>query len=84
MGLKDADILELTDRYTFLIKKYGELALELAPKLEKFGKYKKELQLITLEFVERGVNIKDPESLKNLLKEEIDKRGIDIDGEKTT
>ena len=76
MSIEDADTLELVDRYNYLIKKYGELALELVPMLDKFGKYKKELQLLTVEFVNRGVNTKDPESLTKLVKDELEKRGL--------
>ncbi len=74
MSLEDASIVDLTERYNYLIQKYASLALELAPKLEKFGKYKKELQLLSVEFVNRGVNVQDPESLTNLVAEELEKR----------
>lgn len=74
MSLKDADIIELTERYNFLIQKYVDLAVELAPKLEKFGKHKRELQLLSVEFVERGVDVKDPGSLTNLVADELRKR----------
>lgn len=81
MSLEDADIIELTERYNFLIQKYVDLAVELAPKLEKFGKYKRELQLLSVEFVRRGVDVRDPESLTNLVAEELKKReGKQADG----
>lgn len=72
--IKDADTSELVDRYNYLVEKYVELATELATKLEKFGKYKKELQVITAEFVDRGFDYKDSESLTKLIEEEIKKR----------
>lgn len=74
MSLKEVDTLELVDRYNSLIKKYAELALEIAPKLEKFGKYKQELELLSVEFVQRGVQIQDPEGLKRLVEQELEKR----------
>ena len=76
MSLEHVDTLELLDRYNFLIKKYGELALEIAPLLDKFGKYTRELQLITVEFSNRGVKADDPESLTKLVQEELEKRGL--------
>ena len=80
MSLEDTDILELQDRYFYLIPLYVQLAMELAPKIEKFGKYRKELQLLTAEFVRRGVSTSDPEGLTKLVEEELTKRK-QIDGE---
>jgi hypothetical protein len=74
MSLKDVDILEILDRYNFVAENYVKLAIELAPMLEKFGKYKKELELLTVEFVEREVVIKDRDDLEDLIKKEIEKR----------
>lgn len=73
-SLENADTLELLDRYKFLIKKYSELALELSVKLDKFGKYRNELQLLTVEFSKRGVTAEDPESLKKIIEQELEKR----------
>ena len=72
--LQSTDTLELVDRYNNLIKKYVELSIELAPKIEKFGKYRNELQILSMEFVRRGFKVDEPESLKKLLEEEIKKR----------
>ena len=72
--LQSTDTLELVDRYNNLIKKYVELSIELAPKIEKFGKYRNELQILSMEFVRRGFKVDEPESLKTLLEEEIKKR----------
>jgi len=72
--LQNTDTLELVDRYNNLIKKYVELSIELAPKIEKFGKYRNELQILSMEFVRRGFKVDEPESLKKLLEEEIKKR----------
>lgn len=68
MALKDTDTLELLDRFDYLVRKYVPLAAELAPKIEKFGKYRRELQLIVVELQERGVQPKDHEDLKALIK----------------
>jgi hypothetical protein len=74
MSLEDTDILELVDRYNWLVQKYAPLALELAPKLEEFGRYKQELQMLTTEFARRGYTPEDPESLTKLIEEAIKKR----------
>lgn len=74
MSLEDFDILELQDRYLYLMTEYVNLARELAPKLDKFGKYRKELQLLTVEFSRRGVTVEDPDSLKKLIEAELEKR----------
>ena len=79
MSLKGADILELKDRYDWLVQKYVALAVELAPKFEEFGRYRKELQLLTVEFVDRGYENKDPHSLTKLVEEEIQKRETKVD-----
>jgi hypothetical protein len=79
MSLKDTDTLELLDRYGFVAEKYVKLAIELAPKLEKFGKYRKELQVLTAEFVERDLKIEGTEDLESLIKEEIGKRSEQVD-----
>ena len=81
MSLESADVLELMDRYTFLIHEYVKIAEELAGKLEKFGKYKQELQALSVEFVRRGVKPQDPQSLKKIIEDEILKRGIKTDGQ---
>jgi len=81
MSLDGADILELKDRYYYLMTKYVELAKELAPKLDKFGKYRKELQLLSVEFIKRGVSLEDPDGLKKLIEEELEKRKQMTDGE---
>ena len=70
MSLEDADTFELKDRYDFLIQKYVLLAKDLVPMLDKFGKYRQELQLISVEFQKRGVNVEDPQSLVELLEGE--------------
>lgn len=73
-AFKDVDILELTDRYNFLIKKYSTLAVDLANMLEKFGKYRKELQALTVEFVNRGIQVDKREDLEQLIHNELEKR----------
>ncbi len=70
------DTVDLLDRYTNLIEKYVIIAQELAPKLEKFGKYRQELQEITVEFLARGVTPEDPEKLVKMVEEDLKKRGL--------
>jgi hypothetical protein len=79
MSLKDSDTYELLDRFSYLLNLYAPLASELAEKLDKFGKYRKELQLIVVELKERGVDTQEPEELRSLIEEAIKKR----DGETT-
>lgn len=72
--IENADIVELEERYKFLLQKYAELATELASKMDKFGKYRQELLVLTNEFSRRGVKIDDPEGLKKFIEEELLKR----------
>jgi len=74
MSLKDTDTSELKDRYNYLIDKYVDLASDLAKKIDKFGKYRRELQLITSEFVERGVDVEGTDSLVEGIAKEIEER----------
>lgn len=67
MGLKETDTLELLDRFDYLVRRYVPLAAELAPKIEKFGKYRKELQLIVVELKERGVQPQNHEDLQTII-----------------
>jgi len=69
--LSSVDILELVDRYQFLLKEYIKLTSELIPVMDKFGKVRKELQLIVLELKERGKDIEDPEELKSFFEEKL-------------
>ena len=68
------DSQTLLERYYMVMKQYCELAQELAPKLEKFGKQRQELQELTVEFANRGVKPDDSQSLSNLIMQEIQKR----------
>ena len=70
----DIEIGEILARYNILISKYTQLALEIAPLLEKFGKYKEEIQLITAEFVKRKFIPEDPQQLMDKITEELEKR----------
>jgi hypothetical protein len=80
-NLENSDILELVDRYNYLIKQYVELSVEVAAKLDKFGKYRNELQILSTEFVRRGFKIEDPESLNALVASELAKRSQKGNGE---
>lgn len=73
---ESVDTVDLLDRYRDLIERYVKIAQELAPKLEKFGKYRQELQQITVEFVNRGISAQDPESLIKIVEEELRKREV--------
>lgn len=68
---------ELLQRYNSLISKYVDLAKDLAPKLEKFGKYREELQFITAQFQERGFDPQVPDSLTKMIEEELKNRATD-------
>jgi hypothetical protein len=72
--MSDLDLLDLIDRYSFLSTKYGTLALELAPKLEQFNKYRKELQFLVEQIEKKGVKPQDSEGIKKIIQEELDKR----------
>jgi hypothetical protein len=72
--MSDLDLLELIDRYTHISTKYGSLALEIAPKLEQFNKYRKELQYLVEQIEKKGVKPQDSEAVKKMLEEELEKR----------
>ena len=55
------DTLELVDRYRKLVKEYVILAPELAKSLERFGRLRNELQLLTIELKNRGVDLEKVE-----------------------
>ena len=60
------DSAELIDRYRMLIVDYQRLSVELAQYLEKYGKIRKELQILVDEFNKRKINIETIEiSIKN-------------------
>ena len=67
MSLEEAHVHELTQRFDSILEKYVKLSVDIAPKLEQFGKYKRELQVLSKEFERRGVKFQDPESLKRML-----------------
>jgi hypothetical protein len=73
------DTADLLNRYNSLIEKYVKIAKEIAPQLEKFGKYRQELQEITVELINRGVTPQDPDSLIKVMQEELEKRDIKED-----
>jgi len=83
VSLKDCETVELRDRYLFLMEKYVKIAQELAPLLDKFGKYREELQVLTVEFVERGFSVDDPESLVKIIQQEIAKKEDEQTPDKT-
>jgi len=80
VSLEDAHTMELTQRFDFVMEKYVNLAAEIAPKLEEFGKYRRELQLLVSEFERRGVSHNEPESLKKVLEEAMQDVSSEKDG----
>lgn len=70
MSLENANTNDLLLRYEQLVGKYVELTVELSTKLEKFGKYRNELQLLTVELAKRGV-VTNSEKYENKIKEEL-------------
>lgn len=54
MSLKGCDTLELQDRFKDLVSQYVDITPALIEGLEKFGKVRKELQLIYVELQERN------------------------------
>lgn len=78
--LENVELLDLVDRYNYLIKEYVQLSMEIAPKLEKFGKHRNELQIISAEFVRRGYQPSEPDGLKRMVEEELGKRKSTVDG----
>jgi hypothetical protein len=71
-----ADTQELLARYGDLMEKYVKLAKELAPKLEKFGKYRQELQGITVELLNRNITPQDSKELTETIQEELQQRDL--------
>jgi len=76
VSLEESDTLELLDRFDNLVRKYVPLAAELAPKIEKFGKLRKELQAIVSELVQRGVTPQDPDELTKMMEGALAERGM--------
>ena len=70
----NSDNMELLQRYNYLISKYVELARDLAPKLDSFGKIRQELQAITIEFVSRDIVPENSETLVSVIEKELQER----------
>lgn len=66
-NLENIDLSDLIQRYEQLIKSYVPLAIEVGEKLDKFGKIRQELQIISVEFVRRNYTPEDPEKLKSMI-----------------
>jgi hypothetical protein len=66
MALEDTPLIELRDRYVYLVDRYITIAPELIKKLEDFGRIKKELELITAEFIKRNATQDIQDQLKKL------------------
>lgn len=59
MSLDVAETSELVDRYKVLIVDYRQLSGELASCLDKYGKIRKELQILLDEFTKRKINVEE-------------------------
>jgi len=80
MDLSDVDILELEERYNYLVKDYVDLSIELSTKLEKFGKIRKEIQLIIVEFDKRKHKVQEQKELEEKLLDA--QQNLDIENKK--
>lgn len=58
------ELLELQDRYNYLAEKYVEAATRLIPLLEEFGRFKKEMEYITVEFAKYNQEPEEPKELE--------------------
>lgn len=57
MNLTNVETEELSDRYATLILEYKQAIDILVPALEKFGRIRNELQIITVELSKRNVDL---------------------------
>lgn len=67
--MTDTDLQQLKDRYFFLLEKYTDLSLDLAKKLEEFGRIRKELQYIVAEFAKNNQEAPDPKHLQDKIEQ---------------
>ena len=81
MSIENSDTSDLLFRYNDLVSKYVELSIDISQKLEKFGKYRKELQILTVELVKRDV-VSDLKSLEDKITEELNRVNKLINDEK--
>jgi len=75
MSVESSETSELLYRFNSLANKYVKLSLEISKLFEKFGNYRKELQLIAVELGNRGINANSPEELTRQIEEAISKLG---------
>jgi len=71
MSLDLSDTMELQDRFASLMSEYASMSVDIASRLEKFGKVRSEMQLILVELKKRGTNAQLPEELKKSLEEKL-------------
>ena len=76
--ITDTDLLELTDRYSTIVSRYGELAIEIAQKLDQFGKYRKELHILREEFAKHGYTPENSQDLVKKIEEELAKQELNV------
>jgi hypothetical protein len=72
MSLDDTPLMELKDRYVYLVQKYLQIAPELIKKIEEFGRIKKELEFITAEFIKRNAVDEIRKELEQIEKEHVE------------
>ncbi len=77
MSLSVSDTLELKDRLDTLMDEYSSLSLEVAKKLDRFGKVRAELQLIVAELMKRGERAEPSEEKKKIIEERLKDAKID-------
>lgn len=61
MSLGTSETAELVDRFKFLTIDYQKLSIELAKNLEKYGKIRQELIILSEELNKRKINIDEIE-----------------------
>jgi hypothetical protein len=66
---------DLLYRYHSIVVKYVDVTKELSDKLDKFGKYRNELQSITVELVRRNIKLEDPIELVKIIEDALIERG---------
>lgn len=64
MTLDSSDSSELAERFQSLMVDYQIVSKDLADKLEKYGKIRKELQILLEEFQKRNIKLEEIEVKK--------------------
>lgn len=67
MSLEDTDTKDLLIRFDYLVDLYVKLARDLVPLFDRFGKTRRELQLLTAELKNRGAVANNKEDLEKII-----------------